>query len=94
MRHLLVGDVLLEHLQLLPELGVLLLAHELDQLPLSLKLLLDGAEISNFLLCSVLKLLKMFASVLLGLKSNKKSFYEHEKCLNYINCLILRTRSI
>ena len=67
--YLLILDVLLEDLQLLPKLSVLLLAHELDQLPLRLELLFDGPEVPDFLLGSVLQLLEMLASVLLGLKS-------------------------
>ena len=51
-----------------PELSVLLLAHELDELPLGLELLLDGAEVPDLLLCSVLELREVLASVLLGLK--------------------------
>ena len=69
--NLLVLDILVQQLQLLPQLGVLLLPHELDQLPLSLQFLLHRPEVSDFLLCSVLKLLEMFARVLLRLKSNK-----------------------
>ena len=68
---LLVLNILVQQLQLLPQLGVLLLPHELDQLPLSLQFLLHRAEVSDFLLCSVLQLLEMFARVLLRLKSNK-----------------------
>ena len=69
--NLLVLNILVQQLQLLPQLGVLLLPHELHQLPLGLQLLLHRAEISNFLLSPVLKFLQMFAGVLLGLKSNK-----------------------
>ena len=71
MRHLLIGDVLLEHLQLLPELGVLLLAHELDQLPLRLQLLLDRPQVPDLLLGPVLQLLQVLPCVLLGLKPGK-----------------------
>ena len=66
---LLVRDVLLQYLELLPQLRVLLLAHELDQLPLCLELLLDRPKVTNLLLGSVLELLEMLPSVLLGLKS-------------------------
>ena len=69
---LLVRDVLLQYLEFLPQLGVLLLAHELDQLPLRLELLLDRPEVTNLLLGSVLKLLEMLSSVLLCLKSTEK----------------------
>ena len=68
---LLVLNILVQQLQLLPQLGVLLLPHELHQLPLSLQFLLHRPEISDFLLSSILKLLEMFAGVLLRLKSNK-----------------------
>ena len=78
MRHLLVGDVLLEHLELLPELGVLLLAHELDQLPLRLQLLLDRAQVTDLLLGAVLQLLQVLARVLLGLEpANKNRQHQH-----------------
>ena len=77
MRHLLVGDVLLEHLQLLPELGVLLLAHELDELPLRLQLLLDRAQVTDLLLGAVLQLLQVLACVLLGLEPTDKQQNQH-----------------
>ena len=77
--NLLVLNILIQQLQFLPELRVLLLPHELDQLPLGLQFLLDGAEVSDFLLGSVLQLLEMFARVLLRLKSNKNPILTNSK---------------
>ena len=74
-------------LELLPQLCVLLLAHELDQLPLSLELLLDRPEITNLLLGSVLELLEMLSSVLLGLKSIEK--LECKRCFRILSLLVL-----
>ena len=59
-----------------PELSVLLLAHELDELPLRLQLLLDRAQVTDLLLGAVLQLLQVLARVLLGLEpADKQQHY-------------------